>query len=571
MSRLLAPTLREVPAEAEIPSHQLMLRAGLMRKSASGIYTYLPLGFEVLQNIMQIIREEMNAAGGQELLLPIIQPAELWHESGRWDDYGAEMFKLKDRNDRQFCLGPTHEEIITALARAEIRSYRQMPLLLYQIQNKYRDEIRPRFGVIRGREFIMKDLYSFDQDEAGLNESYQKMYDAYKRIFTRCGVVTRPVDADPGAIGGSGTHEFMVIADCGEAELVFCQECEYAANVEIAPCVPCTTLPEDPLPLEEAATPGLHTVDQVAGFLDVVPARLIKTLIYLADGQPIAVLVRGDHEVNEIKLKRYLGCTVLELADDGTIERVSKGPKGFSGPVGLDARLIADESVMAMHNAVTGGNKADTHLVNVNPGRDFATKEVADLRLVTAEDHCPECQGGLRMRRGIEVGQVFKLGTKYSTALKATFSDESGTERPIIMGCYGIGVSRTMAAIIEQNYDENGIIWPMSVAPYQVVIVPIKYTQEQQKTVTDELYKKLVDAGVKVLIDDRDERPGVKFKDADLIGFPIRVTVGPKSLKMGNVEITMRKGTFKEDVKIEDAVEVIGDLIEQELRSLQPK
>jgi len=571
MSRLLAPTLREVPAEAEIPSHRLMLRAGLIRKSASGIYTYLPLGLKVLQKIMQIIREEMNAAGGQELLLPIIQPAELWFATGRWDDYGAEMFKLKDRHERQFCLGPTHEEIITALAKAEISSYRQMPLLLYQIQNKYRDEIRPRFGVIRGREFIMKDLYSFDQDEAGLEESYRKMYDAYTRIFTRCGLDTRPVDADPGAIGGSGTHEFMVLADSGEAELVICQSCDYAANVEIAPAAACPGTGEEPRPMEAVETPAMHTVDQVTEFLQVPASKLIKTLLYLADGQPVAVLVRGDHECNEVKLKRYLGCTTLELADEATIAEVSQGPKGFTGPVGLQVRLIADHSVMNMTNAVTGANRKDTHLINVNPGRDFTTEEVADLRVVTVEDPCPKCQGKLQLCRGIEVGQVFKLGTKYSAALKATFTDENGEERPIVMGCYGIGVSRTMAAIIEQNYDEDGIIWPMSVAPYQVVIVPIKYNEEEQRAVADELERNLTAAGISVVLDDRDERPGVKFKDADLIGFPIRITIGPKGLAAGNVEISRRDGSFREDVKLEQATEVVVNLVQEAMGALEPK
>lgn len=565
MSQLLAPTLRETPGEAEIVSHQLLLRAGMMRKTASGMYTYLPLGWRVLRKIMDIIREEMDAKGGQELLMPIVQPAELWRETGRWDEYGEEMFRLKDRHGREFCLGPTHEELITALVRAEVRSYRQLPLLLYQIANKYRDEIRPRFGVIRGREFIMKDLYSFDRDEAGLDESYWKMYDAYTRIFRRVGLTTRAVEADSGAIGGDVTHEFMVLAEAGEASVVYCTSCDYAANTEKAEAVaPPPATVAGPVPAcEPVATPNVRTLEELTRFLGVSADRVIKTLIYEADGRPVAAVVRGDHELNAVKLKRVLGATTLAMAGGAVVERVTGAPVGFAGPVGLKGvRIVADPWALAVADAVAGANAADTHLRHVQPGRDWQPDVVADIRTVTAGEPCPRCGGVLASARGIEVGQIFKLGTKYSEALGATYLDEQGQARPIVMGCYGIGVSRTMAAIIEQHHDENGIIWPVSVAPYHVIIVPVMYEDEQQRQVAEQLYEELDRAGVEVVLDDRDERAGVKFKDADLLGFPLRITIGPKSLKEGQVELKSRDGRMEERVPIGETVERVRAWIE---------
>ncbi|NLK09091.1 MAG: proline--tRNA ligase, partial [Firmicutes bacterium] len=516
MSTIFAPTLREVPAEAEIASHKLMLRAGLMRRASTGIYTYLPLGLRVLQKVETIIREEMNKAGGQEVLLPILQPAELWHETGRWDDYGDEMFKLKDRHGRQFCLGPTHEEIITALMRTEISSYRQMPVLLYQIQNKYRDEIRPRFGVMRGREFIMKDLYSFDQDEEGLDDSYWKMYHAYAKIFQRCGLNARPVEADPGAIGGNMTHEYMALAEAGEAEIVYCSDCDYAANVEKAEAVAVPKGKSNELePLTSVETPEVRTVEELEEFFQRPASHMIKTLIYKGRDTAVAALVRGDHDVNEIKLARAVGLMELELADEEVIAEVTKAPRGFAGPVGLNnCKIIADHAVMEMENAISGGNAVDIHIKGINPGRDFTPDIIADIRTARPGDPCPCGNGTLLGARGIEVGQVFKLGTKYSEDLKAVFLDEKGQEHPILMGCYGIGVTRTVAAVVEQHNDEDGICWPMTVAPFQCAIVPVSYRDEEQRAAVDMLYEKLSEAGVEVVLDDRDERPGVKFKYA---------------------------------------------------------
>lgn len=563
MSHLYSPTLRETPAEAELVSHQLMLRAGLLRRSASGMYTYLPLGLRVIRKVEQIIREEMNAIGGQEVLLPIVQPAELWQESGRWDEYGDEMFRLKDRNGRQFCLGPTHEEIITALVRSEVRSYRQLPLRLYQIQNKYRDEIRPRFGLMRGREFIMKDMYSFDQDEQGLDESYWAAYHAYERIFQRCGLEARPVEADSGAIGGDVTHEFMVLADSGEDLVLHCPKCGYAANAERAEGVDnYEKSTGEQLPLEEVPTPGASSIEQISAFLKVQPEDCLKTLIYLADGRPVAALVRGDHNLNEIKLRKHLGCEVLELADPDTIYRITGAPVGFAGPVGLEIPLYADYAVKGMLNAVAGANKDEHHLLNVNLERDFQVTAFADLRETQPGDPCPRCPGELEGARGIEVGQVFKLGTKYSKAMGATFLQENGKETPLVMGCYGIGVGRTVAAVIEKNSDENGIIWPLSIAPYQVIVVPVSMKDEVQEKAAKRLYQDLLEAGVEVVLDDRDERPGVKFKDADLIGFPIRVTIGAKSLEQGAMEITLRRTKETKHVPVDQVVTTIMEILE---------
>ncbi len=567
-SELLAPTLREVPAEAEVISHILMLRAGMIRKSTSGVYTYLPLGYRVIKKVIQIIREEMDSKGGQELMLPIIQPAELWMESGRWDVYGDELFRLKDRHGREFALGPTHEEIITDLVRGEVRSYKQLPLLLYQIQNKYRDERRPRFGLMRGREFVMKDLYSFDRDQAGLDESYRRMYEAYSRIFTRCGLKFRPVEADPGAIGGSGgTHEFMVIADSGEAAIVYCDTCSYAANVEKAEAVAQPKQPAGEMrSVEEVATPGARTIEEVSAFLKLSPDRLIKTLVYQTEDETIVALVRGDREINEIKLQNAVGSLQLFLAGEETVTNLTGAAPGFAGPVGLKGvRIFADNEVAGMRNAVTGANKTDTHLLNVNPGRDFVPDVTVDIRMVGAGEPCPRCAGTLQEARGIEVGQVFKLGSKYSNALGARFLDENGKEQLMVMGCYGIGVSRTVAAAIEQNHDEDGIIWPMPIAPFHVIVVPVSTKDDQQMKLAQDLYRSLQEQGVEAIIDDRNERPGVKFKDADLIGYPLRVVVGAKAVEEGTVEIKHRRNGNVQTVKLDSALQLIKKAVEDEI------
>lgn len=563
-TELLAPTLREVPAEAEVISHQLLLRAGFMRRETAGVYTYLPLAMRVLKKINQIIREEMDRQGGQELLMPIIQPAELWQESGRWDVYGPELFRLRDRHNRDFALGPTHEEIITALVRGEVSSYKQLPLLLYQIQNKYRDERRPRFGLLRGREFIMKDLYSFDRDEAGLQVSYQKMHEAYTRIFQRCGLRFRPVEADSGAIGGSDTHEFMVLADSGEATVLFCgkEACDYAANVEKAAQVMVTAgHDEEPKLPAEVPTPGAHTVEEVSAFLKVTPQKIIKTLLYETELEVVAVLVRGDREVNEIKLANALGCLHLSLAGPDTVRSVTGAQVGFAGPVKLNVKIVADLEVAALVNAVTGANKDDTHLINVNPGRDFNLGVVADIRMVRAGEPCPRCGEALIEAKGIEVGQIFKLGDKYSKALGAVYLDESGRSRPVIMGCYGIGVTRTMAAAIEQNNDREGIIWPAAIAPFQVVVVPVSAKDEAQVAAAEAVYNRLVAAGFEALLDDRPERAGVKFKDADLIGYPLRVTIGAKALANKQVEVRVRRTGAVQMIDQDELENRIGALL----------
>lgn len=561
VSKLYAPTLREVPAEAEVVSHQLMLRAGFMRKAAGGIYTYLPLAWRVLKKIERIVREEMDAKGSQELLMPIVQPAEIWQESGRWDVYGAEMFRLQDRHNRCFCLGPTHEEMVTTLIRGDVRSYRQLPLSVYQIQNKYRDERRPRFGLMRGREFIMKDAYSFDRDEAGLDKSYQDMYDAYTNIFTRCGLNFRPVEADSGAIGGSGSHEFMVIADSGEAEIVFCTSCDYAANVEKAELFPLEAQEEAMLTKEEVVTPYCKTIADVCAYLKLPVDHSVKAVAYNSEKGLILCFVRGDHEVNEIKVINTCGVIDLEMATEEQLAAAGT-VGGYMGPVGIDNKkviVVVDATVMKMHNVCCGANKEGYHFINVNPGRDFTPTYVADIRLIQEGDPCPHCGGEVSKARGIEVGQVFKLFTKYSSALKATYLDENGKEQPMVMGCYGVGVSRTMAAAIEQNYDDNGIIWPIEIAPYHVLVVPVNTKDEASAAKAEEIYMQLKKVGLETVIDDRKERPGVKFKDADLIGYPLRVVVGPKTLTEGKLEVKIRKtgeirylhldGDYVQDIK----------------------
>jgi len=568
VSQLLNPTLREVPAEAEVVSHQLMLRAGYIRKAAAGIYTYLPLGWRVIRKIEQIVREEMDGKGGQELMLPIMQPAELWKETGRWDVYGPEMFRLRDRHDREFCLGPTHEEMITDLVRSEVRSYKQFPLLLYQIQNKYRDERRPRFGLMRGREFIMKDLYSFDRDAEGVKISYQKMYKAYERIFSRCGLTFRAVEADAGAIGGSGgTHEFMVLAESGEAAVVFCSACSYAANVEKAECRPSPVKAEAKFQQakeRKVHTPGMKTIDQVAEFLGIKKTSLIKSLVYKGDDKFLLLLVRGDREVNEIKVNNALGPFVsLRMALPEEVSALLDCEPGYVGPVGLpkDILVAADPEVAEMKAAVCGAGAKDYHLVNIECGLDFIPQKILDLRMVTPGEPCPKCGGQLKEARGIEVGQVFNLGKKYSEALKATYLDEKGKEQVCYMGCYGIGVSRTMAAAIEQNFDSNGIIWPMAIAPYHCIIVPVSLKDQEVAATAERLYQELKEAGVETVYDDRDERAGVKFKDADLVGYPLRLTIGVKTLAEGKVELSRRKDGKVELIEVTKVCAEIKNII----------
>jgi prolyl-tRNA synthetase len=562
-SKLYAPTLRQTPAEAEVPSHQLMLRAGFIRKVAGGVYTYLPLAWRTLRKIEQIIREEMEAKDGQELALPIVQPAELWKETGRWEVFGEEMFRLVDRHNREFCLGPTHEEIITDLVRNEVRSYKQLPLLLYQIQNKYRDEIRPRFGLMRGREFIMKDAYSFDKDEAGLDKSYKDMYDAYTNIFNRCGLTFRPVEADGGAIGNATTHEFTVLAETGESDIVYCEKCDYAANAEKSELKPIVAPAEEELPLEKVNTPGTKTIEAVAEFLNTPIEKNIKAVIFQNEkDQVICAFVRGDHEVNDVKLQNITGAITLKMAEESAIRAIG-GVPGFMSPIGLseDAIVVVDATVMEMHNAVCGANEEDCHYKNANPKRDFGDVIVADIRLIAQGDPCPHCGAPVKMTHGIEVGQVFKLGIKYSKALGATFLDENGKEKPLIMGCYGIGVSRTMAAAIEQFHDDNGIIWPASIAPFEVVIVPINAKDEAQMQIAEKLYADMKNAGIDVLLDDRKDRAGVKFKDADLIGYPVRITVSPKLLDANEVEIKVRRDGATSNVKVDDCAQTVKDML----------
>jgi prolyl-tRNA synthetase len=564
-TQLLLPTLREEPADAEVISHKLMLRAGMIRKLAAGIYTLLPLGVRVMQKVERIVREEMNRAGAQEVVMPCLLPADLWQESGRWDQYGKELFRLKDRHERDYCLGPTHEEVITDLARREIRSYRQLPINLYQIQTKFRDEVRPRFGVMRGREFVMKDAYSFDADEAGAEQSYERMYDAYMKIFERCGLRFRAVEADTGLIGGRFSHEFMVLADTGEEAIVSCDRCAYAANLERAEVGRGAAADEEEMKkIKKVETPDKRSVEEVTAFLNVPAQRLVKTIIFETDKGPVAVLVRGDHGINEAKLRRHLGAQQLAMAGDDVVSAVTHAPVGFAGPKGLDLRIIADYALEGMRNMVIGANAPDAHLVNANPGRDFQVGEFADIRLALEGDPCPRCAGRLKISRGIEVGHIFKLGTKYSEALKATYLDIEGKERPFVMGCYGIGVGRTAAAAIEQNHDADGIIFPLAIAPFHVIIVPVNNKDAEIMQAAEGLYGSLLEKGVEVLLDDRDERPGVKFKDADIIGIPLRLTIGEKNLKQGKIEIKERRSGEVTLINLKEASERIMAMISVE-------
>ncbi len=555
LSKLLVPTLREVPSDAEIKSHQLMLRAGYIRKLAAGIYSYLPLGLRTLQKVEAIVREEMDNAGAQELLMSALLPSEAYQASGRWDVFGPNMFKLKDRNDRDFCLGPTHEELFTQTVLNEVRSYKEYPMTLYQIQNKYRDEARPRFGVIRSREFVMKDAYSFDKDWEGLDESYKKMYDAYCRIFTRLGLDFTIVDADSGAMGGSGSQEFMVKSPVGEDGIAYCDACGYAANYEKAECIPeDKEFAEGDLPMKKVQTPDVHTIEELVKFFGTEPYVFAKTIIYKADDKYIAAMVRGDREINEVKLKNLVGCVDdLELAEPFMVRQLTHAEVGFAGPVGLDIDVYADKEVAMMKNFIIGANETGYHYENCNINRDFAPKTIADIRVIEEGDKCPKCGKPIKTAQGIEVGHIFKLGTKYSDALGLKYTDETGEAKTVIMGCYGIGVTRCIAAAIEQGGDENGIVLPPAIAPYHVIVIPVNSKEEEQVKLAEKIYEELRAKGIEALLDDRQERAGVKFKDADLIGIPVRIVAGKKS---GESIVEYKKRTDSEacEMSADDAV-----------------
>ena len=557
-------TLREVPNEAELASHILLLRGGMIRKLASGIYGYMPLGWRSIRKIENIIREEMDKSGSQEVLMSAIQPAELWQESKRWFAYGPEMWRVKDRHEREFCLGPTHEEVFTDIVRNEISSHRQLPVNLYQIQTKYRDEARPRFGLMRSREFIMKDAYSFDKDEEGLDESYKEMYETYERIFTRCGLTFRAVEADTGAIGGSNSHEFTAISEVGESEITYCNACKMAATTEKAEVADeCSEEDVKEIPLEKIYTPNTKTITEVAQYLDIDEKKTIKALLFVThddqgekSGYAIA-FIRGDRELNEVKLINALGIHEhqIEFADEAEIADATGAVGGFTGPIGLvNCTVVIDSELTKLKNLCAGANEKNYHIKNVNYGRDYKGDIIADIKTLKANDPCPKCGAPVKHARGIEVGQVFKLGTKYSDSMGAVYKDENQKDKPIVMGSYGIGVSRTLAAIIEQNHDENGIIWPMPVAPYEVMITVVKVKDDVQMELAEKMYDELVEAGIEVLLDDRDERVGVKFKDADLLGVPIRITVG-KGATNKLVEYKLRRDVEKVELHMEEAIE----------------
>ena len=543
-SKLFIPTLKESPADAEVISHKLMVRAGMIRQLASGIYSILPLGLRVLRKVEQIIREEMNRIGGQEVFLPSIQPAELWVESKRWDFYGKELLRIKDRHGREFCYGPTHEEVITDIVRREIKSYRQLPILLYQIQTKFRDEVRPRFGIMRGREFMMKDAYSFHADEKDTQHTYHQMAKAYTKIFDRCGLKFKQVQADSGTIGGSFSHEFAVLADSGEDEIGFCETCDFASNLEMAESKPPSPSapPSTPQDLKEVETPGKKSVKEVAGFLNLPAQQIVKTILLENENGLVTGLVRGDHEINLVKMKNLIGCEWLQPAGEKAFSKHPELHRGYIGPVGLDLPVYADHEISVLHDFVTGANKPSTHFTGVQVQRDLKIEKFGDIRTVQAKDPCPRCEDGkYQVKRGIEVGHIFILGTKYSSAMKAVFLDQHGKENALVMGCYGIGVGRTAAAAIEQNNDERGIIWPRNLAPFQVIIIPVNYSNSDLKNACDTLYNRLQETGIETLLDDRSDRLGGKLKDADLMGIPLQIIIGPKSLSAGQVEIKIRK------------------------------
>ena len=563
MSKFYLPTLKETPSEADVTSHKLMLRAGMIRKLSAGVYSYLPLAFRVLKNIEEITREKMDESGAQEVLMPVMQTSDIWKESKRWDRFGPIMVKFRDRKDREYCLGPTHEEAVTSMIRDEVRSYKDLPFNLYQIQTKTRDEIRPRFGLLRTREFIMKDAYSFDKDYAGLDESYQIMYDTYKKVFSSCGLETRVVEADTGAMGGKDSHEFMVLADSGEDDIAFCTKCEYAANVERAKNYfeeNNESKNKELLKIKEKNTPGITTIDQLREFLDTSPNKMIKSIAVKADGEPVLALLRGNDQLNEIKLQNYLDANQLEKVEEEEFEELYNSKAGFIGPVGIeDIKIIADQKVKNVVNGIVGANKLDYHYINVNPGRDFEVNKYTDLRTVEAGDKCPHCQGEIEIKSGIEVGHIFKLGTKYSKSMNATYLDENGKEQPIVMGSYGIGISRLLAAAIEQGHDEQGIIWPKPIAPFDIEILVLGGSEELEKE-SEKLYSNLKDEGFEVLLDDREERAGVKFNDADLIGMPLRIVIGSRSLEKGVVEVRERKTGKDHEFSLKKAVDQITDL-----------
>ncbi len=571
-SQFFIPTLKEIPADAEIISHQLMLRAGMIKKLSAGIYNYLPYGLKAIKKVEQIVREEMDRAGAIEVLLPSVQPGDLWMESGRWEHYGPELLRFRDRHSRESCLGPTHEEVITDLVRREVHSYKQMPLNLYQIQTKFRDEIRPRFGVMRAREFIMKDAYSFDVDDEGCNRSYEKMCAAYEAIFRRCGLRFRAVEADTGPIGGSFSHEFMVLSDSGEDKIVSCGTCEYASNLEKAEAAPVDANPdgaEKEKALQVVETPGMRTIDEVSSFLSVEPERIVKTLIYQTEAGPVAALIQGNHELNETKLRNALQVEEIAMADPETIFTVTGAPVGFAGAIGLNVRIISDFGIKGMKNMVMGANEDDKHIINVNEERDFHVDEYADLRMITPSDSCPRCGGKLRFGRGIEVGHIFKLGTKYSKALNATFLDKNGREAAIIMGCYGIGIERTVAAAIEQSHDERGNIFPISISPFEVTILPLETHEAHVSSAADTLYDRLSEMGLAVLLDDRDERPGFKLMDADLLGTPVRATVSLRTIQKNSIELKLRSGKDVTFVPAGKAPEAIREVVQSLYDSLK--
>lgn len=565
-SKLYSPTLREIPSDAVVVSHQYMLKAGMMRKVSNGLYAFLPLALRSVRKVEEIVREEMNAIGSQEILMPITQPAEIWKQSERWDVYGEEMFKLNDRHGHEYCLGPTHEELVTVLTKMDTSSYKQLPVSLYQIQNKYRDEKRPRFGLMRSREFIMKDAYTFDMDEEGLDRQYHLMYDAYTRIFTRCGLHFRPVVADSGAIGGSGSHEFEVIADSGEADIVYCKDCDFAANIEAVEPKALSSSVHNDKAKEIVETPGQHTIQMVCDFLHAPVACSVKAVVYKLDDTVVLALVRGDHEVNEVRLQNLFNVVNVGLASDEDLKRCGL-IAGYISPVGLkkadNFEIIVDTTVMEMEDACCGANAVDKHYVHVNPKRDFGDVRVETIRLITAEDCCPKCGGMIELKKGIEVGQVFKLGTKYSEKLGCTYLDRDGKNHPMVMGCYGIGITRTVAASIEQNHDKDGIIWPVAIAPYEVVIVPANNKDEGVMNAARHLYDEMEDCRDEVILDDRDERAGIKFKDADLIGYPIRVTIGKKWKESGLVEVRLRRSGVVSEVALADCKTKVLEMLEE--------